>query len=759
MKQHEDESKRVDPEVESQRPQVHAESEPVLPGRVSRRRGRKPQQGLKANLVGRVKPRKKGQTKQQQGMEEIADLIAEGVDPATLMLPREIRNQMKDINKLKAAEYPSQIRVQGRATRSNSSMNCMLARYVLAPVPTSMAAKGKLSMMLQKAVESEGELPEELSGFFALITKREKWLEQINLMIDGSKLTWNKAKKLMPAEAQKWMEANQKEWHRQLTEKKTTKPIHVADLPAGRVPSYLVLVLEDKKGPRVRAAYDGGHQDFVGSATARVSSMPAKKLLLNHAVSLDKHIMSLDIKDFFLNEINVLDRPEFMWARMDQFAPATIKEYNLEQYENKGRVLMQVDKPIYGLKQAAKLALQALGKVLEQNGYKETEEECIFASTTPGDETVFVLHVDDFGIAYKDPKHVDKLKGVLAKAGYEYTTDESASKFCGFSIERDWKLRLISIYMPEYVPKALERFNLQDIAPADTPYFEINKTFSPRQEAMEEDQSEVLSEPLIKLLQEKIGTLRYLASALRTDIDVYTSKAASRQANPTKELMRDVDRIFAYLKKYPNLGVTYHASDMVLMAHTDASFDSERGSRSRSGAIYHCGRKNSPGFINGPIEVSSKIQKTISVSSAEAEYIALFECALRMVYLKKLCELFGHAQKSSLIACDNTCAVGLANGTVADAKTKHVRRKFHWIREAVAEDEFEVYWEAGVKNVADFFTKYHNSVDHHKFTSLLMTDMDAMMNTKLAKMERVCQRPGRLSDYDVRRHVRYPFSS
>ena len=758
---HDDETqpKRVSCEDE-QKQQLDREDSPPVIARASKKRGRARKLSLKANVVGRSKAKPKvKESKRQQEMQELQELLAAGLDPATILLPRtrELANQVTQIQNSPAHEYPARVEVAGATTRARSSRTAALARFILAPSPATLAAKGNLKTMLELAIEAQSDVPEELKSMLKVMQRRDEETARLNVLIDGSKLTWNKAKKLpSPEEVKDWVGANAREWDKQFSEKKTAKPIHPSQLPPGRKPSYLVLVLEQKKEgvKRVRAAFDGGHQDFEGNATARVAALASKKLLINHAVSMNHKLISLDIKDFFLNEINQLERPEFMYARLDQFAQSTIDQYNLDAMSENGRVLIQVDKPIYGLKQAAKVALDTLAKILKQNGYSETDNECIFASTVEGDDTRFVLHVDDFGISYSNFTNVQRLQKVLASAGYEYTVDAEAEKYCGFTMKRNWSEKYIDMYMPEYVPKALERFNLTNIEPADTPCFEISKVYTPRQHALEEDKSERLSDPMIKTLQEKIGVLRYLASALRLDIDVYTSKAASRQVNPTKRLMKDVDRIYAYLKKYPNLGVRFYASDMQIMAHTDASFDSEQGSRSRSGAYIHCGRINEPNFINGPIEVSSKIQKTISVSAAEAEYIALFECALRLVYIKLLTELFGHKQNATPIACDNTCAVGLANGTVADTRTKHVRRKFHWVREAVAESEYKVYWEAGASNIADFFTKLHSKEAHQRFTSLLLVNMNDSKSrvNSMTKIERVCWKPVSVPSFGLFSH-------
>ena len=231
-----------------------------------------------------------------------------------------------------------------------------------------------------------------------------------------------------------------------------------------------------------------------------------------------------------------------------------------------------------------------------------------------------------------------------------------------------------------------------------------------------------------------MGCLRYLASALRSDIDADVSIVSTMMTSPTTAVMAAADRIFAYLKGCPNLGITYKASDMILKAYTDASFDSEHGHKSRSGGYFYLGNKDDDGFINGAIAITSRKQQSVVVSATEAEYVALFDVALSTVYFRKLLRIFGHDQPPTTISCDNTVAVGLANGKVSDGRTKHVDRKFHWTREQVAAGVLRVIWQAGKDNLADFFTKFVDDKTHERFTGMMLTKISS---TPIPKSERL----------------------
>ena len=72
----------------------------------------------------------------------------------------------------------------------------------------------------------------------------------------------------------------------------------------------------------------------------------------------------------------------------------------------------------------------------------------------------------------------------------------------------------------------------------------------------------------------------------------------------------------------------------------------------------------------------------------------------------------GYPQASTLIICDNQCAVGIANRTVKQKLSKAIAMRYHWLRDRVDIDELRVEWRPGSENLADYFTKTH-PVHHH----------------------------------------------
>jgi hypothetical protein len=91
----------------------------------------------------------------------------------------------------------------------------------------------------------------------------------------------------------------------------------------------------------------------------------------------------------------------------------------------------------------------------------------------------------------------------------------------------------------------------------------------------------------------------------------------------------------------------------------------------------------------------------------------------RGVYLRNLLEACGFKQNAPTInRSDNECAVGMTNNLVMDRKTKHIDRRYHWVRHEIKKKTFAVKWYKGSSNLADFFTKLVPPTDHARMTAI-----------------------------------------
>ena len=260
---------------------------------------------------------------------------------------------------------------------------------------------------------------------------------------------------------------------------------------------------------------------------------------------------------------------------------------------------------------------------------------------------------------------------------------------------------------------------MEDCKPEAAPYKYTRPVYTGKQAPLRDDESSPLSGQLLTELRSKIGALNWGAACVNYDTAMAVSKVGSKQANPTKALLREVNHIIKYLAGHPNTVLQFHPCDMKLHTVSDASFCGETKGRSRAGGVLYlggCNEQNHP--ISSPIEVMSHIIDCIPDSAAEAEYVAVHDTTKRGVYCRAILDGIGYPQDTTDHECDNKCAVGIANNTVHDRKTKHIDRRYHWVKNEVQNGHFRVIWKEGVGNIADFFTKYLPQKDHDKYANI-----------------------------------------
>eukprot|EP00804_Cyclotella_cryptica_P021026 CCRYP_019778-RC/>CCRYP_019778-RC protein AED:0.43 eAED:0.43 QI:0/-1/0/1/-1/0/1/0/185 len=96
------------------------------------------------------------------------------------------------------------------------------------------------------------------------------------------------------------------------------------------------------------------------------------------------------------------------------------------------------------------------------------------------------------------------------------------------------------------------------------------------------DTSPPLDAAGIKRIQGIVGSLLYYARAVDNKLLVALSTISSQQTAATQNTAAAVHQLLDYVATYPNDGITHRASSMILAAHSDASYLTEPGSRSRA---------------------------------------------------------------------------------------------------------------------------------------------------------------------------------
>ena len=218
-----------------------------------------------------------------------------------------------------------------------------------------------------------------------------------------------------------------------------------------------------------------------------------------------------------------------------------------------------------------------------------------------------------------------------------------------------------------------------------------------------------------------LGKLQYISIGTRPDISFAVGKAGRYNQNPTRAHRTAADRILKYLKGTCEKGITYLRGKDGPSQEFRAFVDADHAGDPET-------RKSTTGYLieyaGGPISWRSKRQGSITLSTYEAELVALSHVVSEIDWLVgTLTDVRIETNLPIVVHCDNDAAVITANADYSrPIKSRTVElRKFH-IREKVLDGLMRVVKVAGEDNTADILTKPLPATTFGKFRDQMLRD-------------------------------------
>ena len=194
-----------------------------------------------------------------------------------------------------------------------------------------------------------------------------------------------------------------------------------------------------------------------------------------------------------------------------------------------------------------------------------------------------------------------------------------------------------------------------------------------------------------------VGAFLWLANVTRFEIGYIAAQLARFVSNPGRVHFKAAVRVLIYLTSTSEKAFVIKPD--IYRPQLRIFVDSNWGTRfSVSGALFE--------FMGVIIHWFSKTQRSVSMSSTEAEYFAACVAARDGIFFRDLLADLGYMQTSPTpIRSDNKGVSDLSFDPVAFKKTKHILRAAEFLRDEVAKRRFIVVWISGEDNVADLLTK------------------------------------------------------
>jgi len=148
-------------------------------------------------------------------------------------------------------------------------------------------------------------------------------------------------------------------------------------------------------------------------------------------------------------------------------------------------------------------------------------------------------------------------------------------------------------------------------------------------------------------------------------------------------------------------------------------------------------RRSINGFIiflcGVPIVWRSKQQKTVALSSSEAEFVAISEAVKEILFVLQLLKTMNIPVETPVtVRVDNMGAIFMSENASSGVRTRHVDTRYHFVREQVADKIVEIVFVKTDENKADGFTKNIKSEVFEKHRKDFVWDKEECGNTALS---------------------------
>ncbi|KAJ9561167.1 hypothetical protein OSB04_006327 [Centaurea solstitialis] len=298
-----------------------------------------------------------------------------------------------------------------------------------------------------------------------------------------------------------------------------------------------------------------------------------------------------------------------------------------------------LDKVLYGLKQAPRAWYETLTVYLTGAGYKKgTIDPTLFLRRSGSDLIIVQIYVDDIIFTSTKPELCKEFENTM-KSQFKMSMMGELTFFLGLQVRQ--RPDDIFINQSKYVHDLLKCFDFGGSNSAATP---MPKNF-------------------------------------RLNADLSGKPCDSRESH-----LPVVKRILRYLKSTSDFGLSYPKdSGFELIAYTDSDHTGCKLDRkSTSGACQFLGDKL--------VSWSSRKQNCVSLSTAEAEYVAASCCCSQVLWMKTQLADFGYTMQRIPIYCDSKSAIQITANPVQHSRMKHIDIRYHFIKDHVEKGNLKLYF-------------------------------------------------------------------
>ena len=460
------------------------------------------------------------------------------------------------------------------------------------------------------------------------------------------------------------------------------------------------------------------HRDFDPDRVySPVASKTTHYTLFVLAVQFGLHLWCLDVSKAFM--LGPIDKPG-LYMR----PPAGFRDKQHPDYCPFGQyTTFELLCSLYGLRQAAAVYYDTMKQLLLSHSFSDgtkfrlsPADPCLFIRGSVEDPAspyvAVTIHVDDKFIACRRPQDKEDVAAVFRAAKWNFTlklmdevlgvhiTYQRWDPAAGVSglLEADHKQYLIDAYK-KYSP----------LIPADrrgTSYaIPLSSATVSRITAAGQCSYEDYDATRHTRYRSILGTLSHVANFTHPEMAFAISFASQYMQNPSEAHLEMLLNILLYAYAARDKVVRFrrqtHPPDVSpIMVACDADLSNSKNCRSRTGFCAY--------LFGMLVAWHSRLQPSVSLSTAESEYMAISAAARFAVWYRMLVGDFGvqRCYRDPVhIFSDNKSAICIANNPITHKHSRHIDRRLHWLREQCLAGAINVVFISTEDNVADIMTK------------------------------------------------------
>jgi hypothetical protein len=448
---------------------------------------------------------------------------------------------------------------------------------------------------------------------------------------------------------------------------------------------------------KVRILARGDTQTQLAETEGPVCRVETIFLVFCIAAIQQLEIIKIDFVAAYLNA-NMPDEVKHKWLLLDKHVSEILCNMNPNKWKQylrpDGKILVQMDKMLYGYKEAAYYWNQCLMKMFTKAGYTISKKDKCLVYLKRGENVAYIaITVDDCCCAIsRDTDWKNELINVCKQEFGQCTIEEGDSiNVIGMNFQINRTDRSIKVQQKHYIKTLIKEYNV------------TKRTVTPANDKLlVEEDSPILTDQ-IKFMSINSSCM-YAGKRTYPEILPATTYLATKYWKATKIDYEKAVRVIEYFNHDEDHHLYLRPKSFNIVCAADASYAEHHDAKSHTGGVVGLeGFDESHAYF---IFISAK-QPIIAKSACEAELIAQSTVGDYMIWLKDIIEeLQLPTNKPITMLQDNKSAIHMTTmGTGTFKRSKHIKVRYFWLKDLVDTGTLLLKYISTLDMVADILSK------------------------------------------------------